>query len=196
MMETVADQTRTTSINYLHAAFPGIERWEDRGNGLWRGPERFVGWRYVLFVEEPGRPPSVSTLATEDIDHVPGVEAHLRRTLDREVAHHRLPVCVVPGCGEKAPIEVVAAESGRLAGQLWRSGDKIRLCPQHFQDILHAQTVQGRDQLAGWLQPDARPSALDEFDAETDRISLPPDWLDRQARIVRVRREVSTGGTA
>lgn len=154
-----------TTIQELRARFPDANNWEDRGDGLYRCTRTFIrGYMYYLVGDGwyAGAP------AHEFVDQKPGMEAEVRRLLEREAEYQQLPTCIVPGCEEKAPYVFKAAERGYLAGQRWEPGDEIRTCPEHGVDIYRAQGVRGRDQLAEWLRPDAKLDALDEFDAGTD----------------------------
>lgn len=85
-------------------------------------------------------------------------------------AEELIPQCVVPGCAEKGRAVLVADERGRLAGRPWERGDKIRLCPEHADDVYRAFGAYGLDNLAEWLRPDARLDPFDAFDAAADSI--------------------------
>lgn len=107
--------------------------------------------------------------------------------LERALVEMALPECVVPGCAEKGRYVFTAAEYGRLAGRDWEPGQEIRICPRHGHDIYRAQGAYGLDQLAEWLQPDARYDALDAYDIGTDL--LHGDQIRRsRARMLNLHR--------
>ncbi len=64
-------------------------------------------------------------------------------------------VCIAPDCHGLATTEFAAAEHGRLAGQDWSPGDKIRLCPAHAADIWSTVGKTRPEDIAPWLRPDA-----------------------------------------
>lgn len=154
-----------TDIHQLQARFPDAENWEDRGDRLYRCTRPAAsGYTYYLV----GDGWIVGAPASEYTDDLPGAEDMLRDDLRHEAEYRQLPTCVVPGCRAKAPWVFKAAERGRLAGRGWEPGDEIRTCPDHGHDIYQAQGVRGRERLAEWLRADAKPDALDEFDASDD----------------------------
>lgn len=163
-----------------------LDKWEHRGARLWRADLDGTLWHYVLFSPDH-QVWAAGPASGWHLRELPGVEDEIRRRLEKEIKHALLPECVAPGCTDKAPVEYVAAERGKLAGKQWEPGDKIRLCPEHGYDVFAAQGQDG-DQLPDWLKADAKTSALDKFDADSDPF-LPPGWLEKQARIMRVARK-------
>lgn len=155
---------------------PDVTGWEWLGDWFWRGrpPEaatRFC-WLYILG-DRQGRG-YVCQLVTDEVVESSrfNVTDFVRQELQREIDYQLLPECVVPECDKKAPVVYRVAEpGGRLAGQDWRYGDEIRLCPEHSYDVLRAQGVYGLDKLVAWLQPDAKLDLLDAHDAGTDLLS-------------------------
>lgn len=95
------------------------------------------------------------------------------------------PLCVVPGCVDKARMEFYAAEDGRLAGRAWRRGDPIKVCSEHGLDVYRAQGVYGVDQLAAWLRPDALLDPLDQMDLDLGDIGA-ARWSEARRRVLRV----------
>lgn len=156
------------------------DTWQLVGDGLYRAVMRWPDQYLYVLVDGDW-----SAAAPATAEPLPGLQAEVRRHLQAEIDHQRLPTCVVPGCGERAPYVFKAAERGRLAGRSWEVGEEIRTCPDHGADIYRAQGAYGRDELAEWLQPDARLDALDEFDASYDTLNGYRIRDDR-ARMLRV----------
>jgi hypothetical protein len=197
----------------LRRQYPDVERWEDRGGGLYRGdreqllvyvlilPDRRVPKVRPILVASitSTEPPAladdselvrggVASMAVSfDLDE-PEIEHHIRTELTRGIECQNLPECVVPVCGEKALVGFLVAETGRFAGRDWTDGDKIRLCPTHAVDVRLAQGVRGVDQLAEWLRPDVKLDTLDLFDAATDLL-FGQQIAHSRARILHLVRE-------
>lgn len=155
---------------------PDVTGWEWLGEWFWRGrpPEAFTRfcWLYILG-DRQGRGYVCQSVTDEVVASAAfNVSEFVRQDLQREIDYQLLPECVVPDCDKKAPVVYRVAEpGGRLAGQDWRYGDEIRLCPEHSCDVLQAQGVYGLDKLADWLQPDAKLDLLDAYDAGTNILS-------------------------
>jgi hypothetical protein len=155
-------------VRHLH---PEVAEWKHLGEWFWRGQDGKLllsrdQWLYVLG-DRQGRG-YVSHFVDIDVpaDFVDEVHRHLQGEID----YHLLPECVVPHCGEKAPVAYRVAEirGGRLAGRDWARDDEIRLCPEHDYDVRRAQGAYGIEQLADWIKPDAMLDFLDAYDAGTD----------------------------
>lgn len=147
---------------WIRAMIPnGWSSWEHLGPWRWRGrPTQDEstytrgGRIYVLLDERAeGR---VSQVVDDWLADEPDFADNVFWQMQHVIDHHRLPLCVVPDCEEKALAVVKAAEDGRLAGRRWRKGDEIRLCPPHCYDVLRSVGVYDVDQLAEWLRPDVR----------------------------------------
>ena len=95
-----------------------------------------------------------------------------------------IPPCVVRGCPHKGRMELTALEEGRLAGRHWLPGDPIRLCHDHYHDVLRASGAYGYDYLADWLKPDATWDTSDARDAGGDVYGA--EVLYRTARMMRL----------
>lgn len=150
------------TVAWVGEKVPDVVGWEHLGPWRWRGrmPEdarwaQGYQWLYVLL---DGRGEgSVKTPVTDEmVDGDPLAADYLFREMQHEIDYHYLPMCVVPGCTEKAPAVFWADEAGRLAGRAWRKGDEIRLCPPHGVDLYHAAGARGVEEMAEWLRPDAR----------------------------------------
>lgn len=155
--------------------------WQLVGDGLYRTVMRWPD-RHLYVLVDGDRYAAAPATA----EPLPGLQAEMRRCLQAEIEHQRLPTCVVPGCDEKAPYVFKAAERGRLAGRGWVPGEEIRTCPEHGQDIHRAQGAYGRDELAEWLRPDAKLDPLDAYDASYDTLNGYRIQDDR-ARMLRVK---------
>jgi hypothetical protein len=157
---------------WLGVQMPDVRDWERRGDHRFNGRAAgFMGANRVFVVSNAEESRYLRRDISEDElaeATAAGFDLEERtfRMLEARMVHELLPTCVVPGCAEKAPVVFTAAESGRLAGRDWQSGDEICLCPPHGNDVYRAQYTVGVHQLAEWLRPDARPDPLDEFDAE------------------------------
>lgn len=92
----------------------------------------------------------------DGLDNLNGeAEELIWREFELELEEQLLPLCVVPDCGEKGRMKLIAAMHGRFAGRLWDSGDVIQLCPAHHYDVLRV-TPGGCEDLPAWLAADAR----------------------------------------
>lgn len=165
------------------------ENWEpvQDHERMWRGQDqRGLQWYFALFDGENEAwavtPVSPEIVEYSNLDYLPGVQ----RNLENQIRRLKLPECIVPECGEKAPAQLHAAEHGKLAGHLFSPGDEIDLCPKHADDVYRAQGVYGLDELAEWLRPDAVLDPLDAFDAGTDLIHGSEIGYTRR-RMIRVQ---------
>lgn len=79
---------------------------------------------------------------------------HLWWEFEHRIEYELTPPCVVPDCRDKGFAVMTAKEWGLLAGQLWRTGDEIRLCPKHENDVVRVRPG-GDEDLPAWLARDA-----------------------------------------
>ena len=178
---------------------PKVTGWEHRGPWRWRGrpPEDETSWmtHSWLYLLGDGRGEGYvqQLVADEMAADLIGGDGLIFDHMQREIDYQRLPTCVVPDCDKKAPVVLTAGERGRLAGRTWQRGDEIRLCPAHHYDVLRAQGVYGRDQLADWLKPDAMLDPLDAYDAGSDLL-YGDQIAESRARMLRVYRETPADG--
>jgi len=156
----------------LDQKYPDARDWTYVGTDRrLKAREGSIFWRYVLLAEDR------SSYVALKVDHDMGVFApgfvfdRLERHLQRELELAKLPTCVVPECGQKAPTHFTALEHGKLAGREWARDDVIDLCVPHGIDVYRAQGVYGVDRLAEWLRPDAKLDPLDDYDSNADSIS-------------------------
>lgn len=109
--------------------------------------------------------------------------ARAAETLWLQAFEEKLPPCVAPTCTDKGRYKFEAAEPGRLAGRWWETGDEIRLCPAHGDDIYRAQGVYGLDELADWLKPDVMLDTLDYITAGTLFVD---EMYQQRGRAIRI----------
>jgi hypothetical protein len=175
--------------SWAAAMVPGMVGWEHLGPWRWRArqPEDSPGWMrycwlYVLLADRGDG--FVKQFVTDELveDMVADANDRIFGDMQHEIDHHRLPLCVVPGCTEKAPMVFWADEAGRLAGRAWRKGDEIRLCPPHGSDLYRAAGAPGVDQLAEWLRPDAKVDGSGPW----ERLAARHWGADSQTRSLRV----------
>lgn len=117
---------------------------------LWEGVAYFVAripdgrlYRVQRLMSEPGVQASRSD-----------IEALMWDDFEHELAYELAPPCVVPGCEKKGLAVVTAASWGRLAGRQWKTGDEIRVCPEHEADLSRVKPG-GDENLPAWLAADA-----------------------------------------
>lgn len=174
---------------WVKRAVPKATDWERRGLHRYRGRSttELTGDSYIYVVADADEKRCLCRL----VDAVTVERANLdvdERTferLERRMAYELLGECVVPDCGEKAPVQFTAAGRGRLAGRDWMPGDTIDLCPAHGNDVHRAHGAYGMEQLAEWLRADATLDPMDAFDAEMDSVSGREIARDR-ARMMRL----------
>lgn len=141
--------------DWVARKYSTAERWQRVGERRWRAwiSGQFFGVDLLVMINVAGTRAVFRLINLDQEERFDNVAEIFFDRMQADLDHEDLPTCEAPGCTDKAPSVVVAAEPGSLAGVMRKPGDKIRFCPKHGYDVRRAGI--GLDHIPEWLRPDA-----------------------------------------
>lgn len=179
----------------LHHAGPWV--WRGRSDPEHEATDRWTRNRWIYMGISPDAKWEFRQVVEAEVVEEFGadLDAQMVENFRYELEYRRLPVCFAAGCDRKAQggeVDGLWAPEIR-EGRRWDEPRKllgpVRLCPEHWMDILRMPSTFGvldgveRSKIPAWVLPHLRETGLSAFDQAVDLVTTPERQYSARFRL-------------